>query len=302
MYSLRDFIVVINGCISSAVVKLALAAVLVPAIAPFSYAKRLPPGKITPPSIAGYDKLIFDDEFTTGVLRTDRWTANWLGCPTCITPPVQPSNESAAYDPARVRVLNGQLRLGAIESPVTVNGLTYPYRSGMIQSYAKADFTYGYFEALIYLPASGVTNQIANWPAFWTDGHNWPVDGENDILEGLSGSACYHFHSLSGGPGGCTAGNFTGWHLYGALWESGRVTYYYDGQVVGSITKGITNSPMYLILNYAVGSYGGAFRVPADMLVEYVHVYASDPKAITVTPDFGYGGQGDTAHGMLPSG
>ena len=121
----------------------------------------------------------------------------------------------------------------------------------------------------------GATSKIANWPAWWTNGEDWPYDGENDIMEGLSsGNPCYHFHSPSGGPGGCKKGYFSGWHVYGALWEPGKVRYYYDGVQVGTITTGVTSSPMYLILNYAVSTeHGGNHRVPATMRVDSVRVW-----------------------------
>ncbi|MCB1380884.1 MAG: glycoside hydrolase family 16 protein [Alphaproteobacteria bacterium] len=238
-------------------------------------------------------KLVFDEEFSGTSLRADRWTANWLGCPTCITPPVQPNNEKAAYDPANAKVANGRLHLSLVKNPVVVNGKRYAYRSGMVQSNDQARFTYGYFEARIYMPISGATNKIANWPAFWMNGQNWPIDGENDIAEALGGDACFHFHSPDGSPGGCAAGNFTGWHVYGALREPGSVTYYYDGREIGKITEGVTDSPMYLILNYAMSEIGGALRVPATMQVDYVHVYSRDPYAVAVKPDPGYGGPGD---------
>lgn len=242
--------------------------------------------------------LVFDEEFNDGELLATRWTANWLGCATCITPPVQPKNELAAYDPDQAAVANGKLRLSIAAKPVTVNGKRYDYRSGMVQSNDQARFTYGYFEARIYMPISGETNRIANWPSFWLNGQNWPYDGENDIAESLDGRACYHFHSPDGAPGGCATGNHTGWHVYGALWEPGSVTYYYDGRRVGRITKGITDSPMYLILNYGMSTIGGAIRENATMLVDYVHVYSRDPDAVAVTPDRGYAGPGDDGSGI----
>jgi beta-glucanase (GH16 family) len=69
----------------------------------------------------------------------------------------------------------------------------------------------------------------------------------------LGGAAAYHFHSP-----GC---------------QSGVVTYYYDGNEVGQITTGITSSPMYLILNYAVAGQGGAVVTPSTMQVDYVRVW-----------------------------
>lgn len=214
---------------------------------------------------------MFSDEFSGTALDGSKWNPNWLGCSGCVTPPVN-SAEEAAYSPSQVSVGGGYLHLKAIQQSTTVNGKTYPYVSGLVESNGKAQFTYGAFEARIYTPASGT--QIANWPAFWTDGQNWPADGEMDVMEGLSGSACYHFHSSAGGPGGCAPGSYTGWHTYGAEWKQGAVTYYYDGKQVGQITSGITSAPMYLILNNAVSStYGGPTQVPADMMVDYVRVW-----------------------------
>ncbi|GAA2148349.1 hypothetical protein GCM10009760_40230 [Kitasatospora kazusensis] len=222
-----------------------------------------------PAGIAGSWKPVFADEFNGSSVDSGKWTANWFGCATCTTVPVN-SYEKAAYAPSQATVSGGSLHLTAVQQPTTVNGTTFPYRSGMVQSNGKAQFTYGAFEARIYLPASG--SQIANWPAFWTDGQNWPADGEMDVMEGLGGSACYHYHSPSGGPGNCAPGNYSGWHTYGADWEPGSVTYYYDGVKVGQITSGVSSSPQYLILNNAV--YGDNLTVaPADMQVDYVRVW-----------------------------
>ncbi|MET7691769.1 glycoside hydrolase family 16 protein [Streptomyces sp. NPDC005483] len=225
-----------------------------------------------PLGVPGTWRKVFSDEFSGTTLDSAKWNPNWLGCPTCITKPVN-SAEIGAYAPSQVSVSGGSLHLTAIQQQTTAsNGTTYPYRSGLVESNGKAQFTYGAFEARIYSPASGT--QIANWPAFWTDGQTWPADGEMDVLEGLGGQACYHFHSNAGGPGGCASGNFTGWHTYGAEWKAGSVTYYYDGKQVGQITTGITAQPMYLILNNGVSDqHGGPRLTPADMMVDYVRVW-----------------------------
>ncbi len=224
-----------------------------------------------PLGIPGTWRKVFGDEFSGTTLDSTKWNPNWLGCPTCTTKPVN-SAEIGAYAPSQVSVSGGSLHLTAVQQQTTVNGITYPYRSGLVESNDKAQFTYGAFEARIYSPGSD--SQIANWPAFWTDGQNWPTDGEMDVMEGLGGRACYHFHSDAGGPGGCASGDFTGWHTYGAEWKSGSVTYYYDGKQVGQITSGITSQPMYLILNNGVSDqHGGPRLTPADMMVDYVRVW-----------------------------
>ncbi len=224
-----------------------------------------------PVGIPGSWHLVFNDEFNGTKLDTTKWTPTWVGCTTNgISTPVNVA-EFDAYDPAQVSVANGVLSLALIENPVTVCGTDYKYRAGMVQSDGKAQFTFGAFEARVNLPA--VAGVIANWPAVWTDGQNWPTDGEMDIMEGLTGSACFHFHDPSGGPGNCVSGDFTGWHTFGSDWEPGIVNYYYDGKLVGTIHSGITSSPLYLILNYATGTYGGPVVAPATMQVDYMRVW-----------------------------
>jgi beta-glucanase (GH16 family) len=224
-----------------------------------------------PLGIPGSWRKVFGDEFSGSTLDSTKWNPNWLGCSTCVTKPVN-SAELSAYAPSQVSVGGGVLHLTAVRQETTVNGTSYPYRSGLVESNGKARFTYGAFEARIHTPASGT--RIANWPAFWSVGRNWPTDGEMDVMEGLGGEACYHFHSDAGGPGGCASGDFTGWHTYGAEWTSGSVTYYYDGKQVGRITTGITSQPMYLILDNAVSDrHGGPIVTPADLAVDHVRVW-----------------------------
>ena len=188
-----------------------------------------------------------------------------------MTPPIN-SQEQDCYDPAQVTIGGGNLNLTATARAQTVNGRSYPYTSGIVTTMGKFTFTYGAVEARINL--SGTNGKIDNWPAFWADGTGtWPMTGELDVMEGLGGYAAYHFHSPSGGPGADVSGNYTGWHTYAADWQPGMVTYYYDGHEVGQITTGITSSPMFLILNDAVGGQGGQVTTPSTMQVDYVRVW-----------------------------
>jgi beta-glucanase (GH16 family) len=213
---------------------------------------------------------VFDDEFNGGSLDTSKWSTGWQTV-SGLTPGAN-SSEAECYDPNQVSVSSGALHLSLIQKTETCAGSSHPYASGLVSTQNKFNFTYGAVEARIYTPASG--GQVANWPAFWADGQSWPADGELDVMEGLSGQACFHFHSNAGGPGGCASGSYTGWHTYGAVWASGSVTFYYDGVKVGQITNGITGQPMYLILNQAASSgYGGPQLAPSDMQVDYVRVW-----------------------------
>jgi beta-glucanase (GH16 family) len=214
--------------------------------------------------------LVFNDTFTGRALNTAGWSTGWLA--QGITPPVNPG-ELECYDPANVTVAGGALNLNLIRRPHSCGGKARPYTSGMVNTDGKFQFTYGFMQARIWLPGRG--GQIIDWPAFWADGQNWPKDGEIDVLEGLGGKACWHFVNPAAVRGGCAAGTFyNGWHTFGADWEPGSITYYYDGRVVGTIKSGITRAPMYLILNNATAHlYQIPIQVPADMRVAYVRVW-----------------------------
>jgi glycosyl hydrolase family 16 len=223
-----------------------------------------------PNGIAGNWSMIFDDEFNNTSLNSSDWNTGWFG--TGVTGPVN-SAETDCYSPNQVSETGGSLNIAASQQSSTCNGTTEPYTTGLVNTNGKFQFTYGAFEARIWMPGTG-GNTIDDWPAFWADGQSWPTDGEIDVVEGLSGSPCYHFHYTGGGPGGCTTltGAGGGWHTYAADWEPGSITFYYDGVEVGQQTTGVTSAPMYLILNLGV-SNGGPTLAPASMKVDYVRVW-----------------------------
>jgi beta-glucanase (GH16 family) len=229
--------------------------------------KGRPPGPRTLPGYA------FDDEFNQGGLDLSKWQPNWLaGNNTDITKPVNGAEQSC-FDPAQVKQPgDGYLHLNAAHRPCrATNGVTYSYASGLVNSARSYTFTSGYLEARVWLAGNGST--IYNWPAVWTDGTgNWPATGESDIMEGLSGNACYHYHSPSGGPGYCPDGSHVGWHTFGEKVEPGRTTYYYDGRMVGSLAS--VTTPHFIILQLAVGGWGGPIAAPSQMLVDYIRVRA----------------------------
>jgi beta-glucanase (GH16 family) len=184
------------------------------------------------------------------------------------------SAENDCYDPEQVVESGDELDLKLITQTETCGG-THAYATGFVTTDGNFTYAYGFAEARLWLPFDSA-GRCTDWPAFWADGTGaWPSTGELDIFECLGGEACWHFHDPSGAPGGCvTTDLFGGWHTFGADWEPGRVTYYYDGVDVGSIGSGITSSPMYLILGLGVGgSGGGPLQSPATMRVGYVRVW-----------------------------
>ena len=229
-----------------------------------------------PLGVPGSWTVKFDDEFSGSSLDLTKWQPNWLaGDNTSITTPPN-SADLNCEDPAQVSEGAGVLHLAVAQRSCRAsNGHTFAYAGGLVNTYNSYQFTYGYIESRIYIPPTG-SGAAANFPAFWADGTGtWPATGELDVMEVLGSCLAYHFHSTAGAFGGCATIPITsGWHTFGADWQAGVVTYYYDGVQVGQITRGITGAPMYLILDNNVDTtYGGPTVAPADVQVDYVRAW-----------------------------
>ncbi|MER7751661.1 glycoside hydrolase family 16 protein [Kitasatospora sp. NPDC097643] len=231
------------------------------------------PHRAQPTGIPGEWRLVFEDDFDGTSLNPAKWSK---GNPYVdhgpITPPVG-DKELDCYDAGQVAVHAGMLHITAEERQQSCDDRTLPYVSGMVNTKDKFSFTFGAMEARVDVPAAepGV---VANWPAFWAVGADWPNGGENDVMEGLHGKICAYFNSAAASTGSCSDSDLTGWHVFGAEWRSDRVDYYRDGVLVATLTEGITSDPMWLMLDNAVQpSIGGPTSVPATLRFDYVRVW-----------------------------
>ena len=216
----------------------------------------------------GYTRLVFDDEFNGSHLDRSNWQPNWLAANSnAITAPVS-YEEHNCYDPADVSEAHGTLTLRVIARPCRVNGRTYPYRSAIVETNNRFNFTHGYMAARMRLPAG--TNM---WPAFWADGQNWPYDGELDVMEDNGGDRpTFHYRYNGGIYGGSASvpGATAGWHTYAGSWDSSNIRWFYDGRQVGE-TRTAVNAPMYLIIN--LGTHSSHSAVPNVLKVDWVRVW-----------------------------
>jgi beta-glucanase (GH16 family) len=194
--------------------------------------------------------LTFRDDFSTGSLDTAKWNDHiWF----------EQSARTEDYG-----VSNGMLR---IWPQADANG---EFKSRILTTQNKFSQAYGYFEMEASLPVGrGV------WPAFWLLNSDDPPNGEPelDIMEAYPGGAtgywgddnqhpiAYQASVWQKGNGGDIAdkgvtsqhdvhtGDLSaGFHKYALKWEPGRVSYYFDGELVNTVEVSMTRK-MYLLVN-----------------------------------------------------
>lgn len=243
-------------------------------------------------------ELAFNDDFNGTTLDPAKWTTCYpwgteTGC-------YHGSNELNWYQPKNVAVSGGQLHLTAKREHVAGDGRGYDYTSGMVTSYGKFDFRYGYAEMRAKL-----TKGQGMWPAFWllpNDG-SWPP--EIDVMEQLGhdpkriyqtyhwGTVAQHQKDESSYSGPNYANGF---HTFGVDWSPEAIVYYIDGIERHRLTDKaiITALPQYLLANLAVGGdWPGApsasTTFPQSMDIDYIRVWRHGPnvavRSLTTSTD-----------------
>jgi beta-glucanase (GH16 family) len=250
----------------------------------------------TRPPVEGDWVLTLDENFDGEQLDTSLWTKQfpWNG-------PM--GGQKQRYAPQNVIVSNGVAtfkveKIFGHENNDPELG-TRDYTSGLIQSYDKWAQLYGYFEARIKVPyVRGL------WPAYWMMPDRGEASGLNiwqrrqttngameiDIMEILSewgpgrNSVATHWdgygadHKQWGtsqiyyGP---TPDDF---HVFGLLWEPGKLTWYVDGKKVAElIGEHVSNAPSYLKFNVQMGGWATSdiddANLPAVMEVDYTRAW-----------------------------
>jgi beta-glucanase (GH16 family)/endonuclease YncB( thermonuclease family) len=191
----------------------------------------------------------------------------------------------------------GHLKITARYEPASTLCSDGPndYTSARIDSSSKREFAYGAIAARIKLPGG-----VGTWPAFWMLGvsspgfETWPAIGEVDILEARGPEPAKAHHALHGetnaGAHWQRSADTTGtdwtadWHVYGIRWSENRIEYQIDGVTRYTLTPAdipadapwVFNKEFYLLLNMAVGDWGGTpdpADYPRELLVDWVRVY-----------------------------
>lgn len=178
--------------------------------------------------------------------------------------------------------------------------------SASVITRGKREFLYGRFEVRARIPAAR-----GSWPAIWFLGHNqygWPYNGEVDLMEFYpkGGTRSILANACWGGQKGRSEWDsavvpFTHWterdslwatqfHTWRMDWDEDFIRLYLDDELLNEIDLSLTvspadspapgfnpfHTPMYLLLNLAMGSSGGRVdeaALPMRYEVDYVRVF-----------------------------
>ena len=198
-------------------------------------------------------------------LDTTIWKQGWFAdTPSSVSGPINP-NETTAYSSRNIWFDDSGIHLEVTNRPVG----RWQHTGALITSHGLVSLTPGcWIEARMHLPGSG--GRLWDWPGFWLNGYDdnerqWPQNGEIDVMEGLDdGYAAWHYHwgaqagVATQNDGGNVDGSYTGWHTFAAHWQWGRIDYYYDSILVGSVTKNVQHNPHYMILGHSTSNRGNA--------------------------------------------
>ena len=191
------------------------------------------------------------------------WCPTFWGSVGCDETQQNGTGSSAAFYPSQVTRMGNSDSI-SLEMNSAANG-TGAFNTQKIETWSAP----ATLSEQIHLPCNS-SGRVDNWPAFWLDTTgSWPAGGEIDVMEGLNGSAAWHYHYLnSSGATSAVGGTLSGFsgcgtHTYAVSWTTSAVTFYYDGKRAGRVTPSeigvpIASGPMYVVNDYAASStYGG---------------------------------------------
>ncbi len=141
---------------------------------------------------------------------------------------------------------------------------------------SPAAYGYGIFEARIWVQA-GPNGTIANWPAFYLNGPDWPVGGEIDAFEAMFGyaGASFHYGADDSMIGQRDKSLKPGWNTVDVVWQADSLAVYYNGQqFVAWDSPVITSKPMWITFDTTTGTDGYTTGQPSSMYVDYLRIWA----------------------------
>ena len=115
----------------------------------------------------------------------------------------------------------------------------------------------------------------------WPDSDTWPRDGEVDFPEGgLDGTICAYMHRQGASSGDdqdqfCTGTHYQGWHTAVTEWTPSSIKFYLDGNLIGTSSSRIPNTPMHWVLQTETEISGTSpdNATQGHVLVDWAAVY-----------------------------
>jgi len=243
--------------------------------------------------------LAWVDEFNGTTLDPTRWEDTGLWYAKGDYSPDGHNGDIAR--PSQVNVTGGNLVLSATRRAISVDGVTYPWIDGFVDT-APNDINPGFrIRAPFYAEVCAKLPPVSpgEWPSIVM--YQSPINGatqyaEMDLLErvGAPATAFMSFHPAGSAPG--TAEQIdpsidlsAAFHTYGIYVDpSGNIQYYFDGAALGSVIPGGANAmePMFMTMGMTVGGvpddgWAGIPMYftpsPVQMLVGYMRVWRGTP-------------------------
>ena len=225
------------------------------------------------------------------------------------------ANNSLGSDMLTETAAVGSVAANCTCPPNASSSSVCPYSSGAVQ-WASLGFTYGTVTVRAKL-ARGV----GTWPAIWILGTGcqtsmtadvvgwigsgthcpWPAQGANEIdiaeiqpapigdpsvvnqaVHTTDSDGAQVNEGCGYGPVDTCHSYASGWHTYTLVWSPGSLTWKIDGKKTYSLTKDVPSTPMFLIINTAVGGTGVTVeKATLPQTTEISSVVVTGTKAVT---------------------
>ncbi len=250
----------------------------IPQIKPLDQRARLSMGKNDGPDLKGW-ALTFHDEFNDTKLNTSVWNVEDYGlyhyqnC--CLY-------FGSQYFTSRALSLEKD-GLHMISNKTPSKNV---YTSGAITTENKFSFLYGRVDIRARFPRGQ-----GMWPGLWMLSAN--ADHEVDIMEMVNNPTIvyqtYHLniplYNLAAPQCMVTQPDLSrAFHVFSLIWNTSSLTWYIDGRQTCRVVNIIPETPMYLLLDAAVGGdWPGSPDLstvfPQSTVIDYVRVYQASLRA-----------------------
>jgi len=265
-----------------------------------------------PPGGKAQWKMVFEDNFDGSAVDAKKWNTSWRGDNAPSGGRYWMGKQDSYYGDGNIQVKSGNMELITRRESPAVSPLS-KYTTGVLQSLSKYEFTFGYMEARVKVPAGK-----GLWGAFWaisTVMYDWPpeIDVFEDPYPDWNNSCMYQtWHpvgtdqvqrivkstedpwNISGTEWGKTDGaGWTGdYHIYASNWTAESLYFYIDNVQTMATKVGVAdikNRKMYLLFDMiTVGGWGNPVDettpLPATMYTDWVRVWQKGATGISGRP------------------